>query len=395
MAEVVGNYDQDQFAADALDVLREKLGLALAVFRDLENLVEPQSEGSKIQLRRPQKFTAAVAPSTPVELDTDSITMTLDQHFDVAFAVTDKTASLTVEKFKTDHTVPMANALALQVDTSLQGLVTNVPHSFDQTAAGVVISDLTGVNDVLFANNVPVTDDQANIFLMVDGTTRGQLNALPDFNRVDGAGQVGLATQISGNMGMKFGMNIFPTQNVKAHTSGTVISGADQVGAVNNGAGYPTRTTSIVVDAFTGSETLKDGDSFVFTGHTQRYSVNADVTLSTGAGTITFEPGLVAAVIDDEVITFEASSSTIHADSFSRQLAFHRNWAALTMVPLTTQGQGAGADFGLAVDDRTGLVLRTTRYYDGATQKLVQRMDALWGVVTLDHNLAAQLRRNI
>ena len=68
--------------------------------------------------------------------------------------------------------------------------------------------------------------------------------------------------------------------------------------------------TSIAVDGFTG--TLKAGDVFKFANHAKVYMATADLT---GSGTLAFQPALVAAVSDNEVITHNNVPFTVRLNN--------------------------------------------------------------------------------
>lgn len=82
--------------------------------------------------------------------------------------------------------------------------------------------------------------------------------------------------------------------------SGTVSGtmSASAVGAIGD--------TSIAVDGFTG--TLNAGDVFKFANHSKVYQATAS---RAGAGTLSFQPALVSAVSDNEVITYDNVPFTV------------------------------------------------------------------------------------
>lgn len=82
--------------------------------------------------------------------------------------------------------------------------------------------------------------------------------------------------------------------------SGTISAAAD--GGIGD--------TSIAVDGFTG--TLKAGDVFKFASHAKVYMATADLT---GSGTLAFQPALVAAVSDNEVITHNNVPFTVRLNN--------------------------------------------------------------------------------
>jgi hypothetical protein len=82
--------------------------------------------------------------------------------------------------------------------------------------------------------------------------------------------------------------------------SGTVSGtmSASAVGAIGD--------TSIAVDGFTG--TLNAGDVFKFANHSKVYQATA---IRAGAGALSFQPALVSAVSDNEVITYDNVPFTV------------------------------------------------------------------------------------
>jgi hypothetical protein len=135
---------------------------------------------------------------------------------------------------------------------------------------------------------------------------------------------------------------------------------------------------------------LKKGDTFTIAGHTQHYVLTANSTASGGTMTaIVFEPGLEAATAGSEVVTFEVGTS---AATKKQNLAFHRNAFALAMAPLSSMGNMLGAQIATVTDPNTGLSLRSRLFYDAEKSTVKVALDALWGVKTLNRNLALRAR---
>lgn len=75
---------------------------------------------------------------------------------------------------------------------------------------------------------------------------------------------------------------------------------------VNNGAGYAIGTKTIASDGWTINITgiVKAGDLIKFGGHTKHYTVQADANSNgSGQATLTIEPGLSIAVVDNEALS--------------------------------------------------------------------------------------------
>jgi len=97
---------------------------------------------------------------------------------------------------------------------------------------------------------------------------------------------------------------------VVGSTSGTATGTALVNGATGVGA------TSVPVDGFTG--TIKAGDFIKFASHDKVYMVTADLT---GAGTLNIQPALVAAVADDNQITYNNVPFTVRLENDVQQWA--------------------------------------------------------------------------
>ena len=82
--------------------------------------------------------------------------------------------------------------------------------------------------------------------------------------------------------------------------SGTMLSSA--TGSIGD--------TSIAVDGFTG--TLKAGDVFKFANHNKVYMATAD---RNGTGTLNFQPALVSAISDNEIVTYDDVPFTVRLNN--------------------------------------------------------------------------------
>ena len=99
----------------------------------------------------------------------------------------------------------------------------------------------------------------------------------------------------------------------------------------------------------TGSNNPAVGDIFTVAGDT----VSHVVTAAAGGTSITFTPGLGAAVVNNAAITFTASAA-----AFTRNLLFHRDAFAFASRPLE-DGMMVGGDNVMSnVDPISGLSLR-------------------------------------
>ena len=376
MPNVLGVYNPTFFAQEALEQLEKVLGMAFFVHRGFDP--SPTQRGDTISIRRPGVFTAAAMPiATASDLETETVSIVLDAWEGVVFSLTDKELSHTKERIIDEHIRPAAIAVADSIDQDLAGLYVDVPFFLDASDPGA-ISDFTGVRKLMFDNKVPTRPRS----LMLNGEREADYLELEVFHSAEKGVDAELA-QREGFLGRKFGFDIFANQNVATHVTGTVVSGSDQLGAVVGA--HLKGVTALAVDSFAPTETFKRGDTFTIAGDLQRYAVAADATLSGGAITLSITPSLQIAVSGTEVITVRVQTL------LEENLAWYRNAFALAMAPLSDVGNAAGARMGIAIDPKTALSLRSRLWYEGKEAAVFVGIDALWGVKTLNGNMAIRL----
>jgi len=385
MSNTISPYDPIFYAQFGLQQLEKSLGLASRIYRGIDK--DPQQPGSIIQLRRPGTFTAVAAPNvTPQDLVPESIQVTLDQWFEVKFALTDKELNYTQEQIIADHIRPAAVALADKIDQSLITLVKRYPYFNTVTLSSAAVTDILAARKQLFNNRVPMD----NLHMMIDGALEEKFLALAAFSQYQGAGDTGVSTQGRGTLGTKFGFEIFANQNVNTFTSGTC---ADTTGAIDYGSGttavYAKGATTIHIDALTSGGTANAGDILSITGDPYQYMITADTTFTSGEADVVIEPGLMQAVDENTVVTLLQPGG--NAATRTQNFAFHRDAMVLAMAPLSTLGNQLGAKVESVTDPITGLSLRSRMYYDGNNSKTYVCLDVLYGIKVLNNHMGTRL----
>ena len=366
-------YDPLFYASEAIIWLQKALGMAGRVHRGYDK--SPQQQGSTISISRPSTFTALAAPQTAQAINAGEVQIVLDQWYEVKFALTDKELTYTTEKIVTDHIMPAAYAIADKIDQQLTALYKDIPWS-NTNSSPLAAADITANRRILNVNQAP-TDFR---HLMLSPTQEEEALNLAAFSQQQGAGQQGVDTQMRGTLGMKYGFETFMNQNVQTHTTGV---SADATGALT--VAGTKGDTAISFDSVTSGGTFKKGDSFVIAGNSQRYVFTADFTATGGAKT---DAPIFPALVQDYD---NLSVVTITLLSGEQGIGFHRNAFALAMAPLSEAGNGVGASIATVTDPVTNLSLRARRFYVGDTSTNYISIDALWGIKTLDPNLACRL----
>lgn len=383
MANTLGAYSPEFYASEALIQLRKALGMAGRVHRTFEGERNSFGRGDSITIRKPSVFAAYDAPSSAQPIDTETVLIDINQHKEVKVEVTDKERAYTGERLITDHIAPMAYALANNVDVALASLYKDIPWISDYGSA-TDHTIITAARKVLFDNAVPL--EGSMLHFMVDSTLEaGFLNASTVLaGTAPGATEAAL---LRGSLGMRSGVEVFANQNVQTHTPGTATMAAgDKALAINMAAGLPKGATSVIMNGATGVETVVPGDTFVIAGNTQRYAVTVGTTASGGAATVSFTPPAVQAYPHTAVVTFGTAPNDT---SSSANIMFHEKAFALVMIPLPMDLPGIDAF--TTSDPVTGLSLRARRISDGNNSKVYMALDVLYGVKTLDPNLAVRV----
>lgn len=195
------------------------------------------------------------------------------------------------------------------------------------------------------------------------------------------------------------GMDVVTGTTLATYTTG---AGADRVGAVNGTptvtylAAKDTMTISIPVDGFDAALPVKAGDRVQVTGVNQLNmstreavinaaganvlwtgTVTADVTMSTGAGTLVVTGPAIyeaagayntvsAAIADNDVITILGAAST----AYQPNLFFHPMGATITSVPIKRLNS---TDTFMQTED--GLQMRVSKWSDGVKNEQKIRFD--------------------
>lgn len=399
----LGNYNPIFYSQETLAWLRANLGFGNRVHRALE--AERNSTGMQqgdiVRTKRPRTFTAqdhvAGTGTTAQDLKTQNVQVTLDQHKEVKFTISDKELAFSQDRIINDHIGPAANALIRSVDQTLYSLASKVGPKVDiESNLATVAKHYTLPQQVLFENNVPV-DDIANMHYLVDGYQRQRFQEAEIFHKADTTGQGQNSTLFSGTLGTRFGTQTFASQlagqAVAGYTS-SVTDGGDTAGAIDGG-GSPVDVNSetITVDALTDTQTLQVGDTFQVAGDPTIYTVQNAATVASNAVTLNIYPGLQQEAADNAVVTFISQTASQAAGAHYENLMFHRDAFGLIMAPLPEVGNGRGAEIATVSDPDTGLSVRSRLFYNGDTATLSVALDILFGVQVMNGQMACRVIR--
>jgi len=392
MANFIDPYNPIFYAQEALIILENALGMTQRIHRGYDSERKSSNRGDTIQIYQPGTFiNQAGGTGTAADVAPTYIQMTLDNWREVKFGLTDQELAYTSDKIISDHIGPAVYSLANYIETQITNLYADIPWfvSTDETP------DAQGIIDCrkILRDNAGGLIDTDMLHFAINSWLEAQYLGLDLFHSAAVADKDSKLALMKGSLGTRFGIEHFVQQTLASHTSGTVVSaGTDLLGALN--AATAIRDTTISVDAFDGVETFAKGDVLIITGDAQQYVVSADTTLSGGANAaVPVYPAIKQVNAEDAVVTAE-TEATDYADAYDSNIMFHRNAFAIAMAPLPMIGDGAGAKMAVVTDPRTGLSIRSRVAYTDSSATVLVTLDVLFGVKTLDPNLAVIMRRN-
>lgn len=196
---------------------------------------------------------------------------------------------------------------------------------------------------------------------------------------------------LRGSIGEAMGAEFFEHQSVPSVTNGSQVASL----LVNNAA-IAEGATSTPVDGGTGTNTVKKGSVFTIAGvyavhpltgtattTLQQFVVTADLTLSAGAGTLSFYPAVNATTnknvsalpADNAALTFVGSAST----AYVQNLMYHKDAFTAAFAPLPVLASCEGYTARLP----SGVSVRVMTFGDGNNDYERTRIDVLYGFATV------------
>jgi len=338
-----------QLLAQGLMALRQQSIMPRLVNRSYDSMAA--QSGSTIDIPIPSAITAnAVTPGTTSQAVTDlsptKATITLNQWYEAAFNLTDEE----LKNVEENNLMPMQaseaiKSLANNVDTYIMNLASSATNGISQNGGTAGTTPFASNLDAYLAarkelnNSAAPMDDR---YCVINADAEAEALSLEAFQNAAWRGDTdGI---IRGQIGQKLGATWVVDQNVQTHIN---ANGTPTGFLVNNGSGYSAGDTTMTID--TGSNNPAVGDIFTVAGDT----VSHIVTAATGGTSVTFTPGLGAAVVNNAALTFTASAA-----AFTRNLLFHRDAFAFASRPLE-DGMMVGGDNVMSnVDPVSGLSLR-------------------------------------
>lgn len=331
--------------ARGLLALRQQAVMPNLVNRDYGT--EAAMKGQTIDVPVPKAQTVSDVTAAPTYSSAQGNTpglvqIPLDQWKHTDYFLTDKEA---VEIEQNRHWNPMQmsevfKALANTMDNYIHSQSSGV-YGYVGTAAKVPFSTVATATDIRKVLNDQLCPNDPR-HVVINPTAEAQALQLSAFSDLEKTGDMDV--KIEGEIGRKFGMNFFMSQNVNTHTAGSASA------IVGSALSAGVSTLSVKAAGSTGAGTILIGDVFTIAGDSQTYVSKSSITLASSLAVqqITIDPALQLDA-STEAITLKAT----HV----KNLAFHPNAFAFATRPLADVGTESNRSFS-AVDPMTGLSLR-------------------------------------
>ena len=199
----------DIIAREALMVLRNNAVMANLVHRDFSN--EFAAVGDTITVRKPATFEAKEYTNgiTLQDATEDGVSVKLDKHLDVSFAVTSKEMALDIADFSEQLLKPAMQAFADKIDSYLLGLAADVTQNVDYDP------DIDNIRNVVVDARKYLTDAAAPLTdrrFVYGADIEADLLKTDLFLAADKVGDEGTALR-EASLGRKLGLDFYVDQN--------------------------------------------------------------------------------------------------------------------------------------------------------------------------------------
>lgn len=202
-------------AADALPALVGNLVMGNLVNRDYEPTLAQAGDTVNVPIA-PALVANNIVEGGTVQTQNPNLgnsQIVLNTHVEATFQIPDVTKVLAVPDLLSIYMQPAVAAIAQKIETDLLGLYAGFTTNSPVGTAGTAITEsvVDSAETALFAAKLPANEPK---YLVVDGTTYGQLRQIPRFSEFNTAGDAGLRALVDGSVGKLKDFFIFRSQFV-------------------------------------------------------------------------------------------------------------------------------------------------------------------------------------
>lgn len=350
----------DLVLPELLGRLHDKATMLTKVTIDAKD--EANKVGDEITVTKQIEFDGVkiqtTAPSTPTDVNLDSVKMKLDRHIYQEFVIFDtEHAAMRPGKIP-DAILGAADALAYDINSSAFNCYKEVANT----------SGLIG------SQNIRTKDD------FIEARRRmNELRVWSGRNLVlsndTAANTISLFTagndqkaEVEGEIGRRYSFDIFEDNQVPMHYAGSASTDA----GLKTSVGAAVGSTLLILTGATPGATFKVGDSLKVAGSKQTFSVAADVDAD-GAGKVDVY------LFNPVAVPIPAGASVSVAGDHDTDMAFSSSAFLLAFRKLTPSAPAVGVNSATMTHPHTGMTLRLTSWYDPTIFGTHYKLDTLYG----------------
>lgn len=392
----------DMITDKALEILHQKsnfIGNIITEYDD-EFAKDGAKIGNTLRIRQPIQYgtgTGATMATTGAADTTQSqTTLTVNSQRHVPMRFTSNEMSMSIDDFAERHLEPAISVLAAKIEADAFSMIDEVANTVHAGTAVSFAEVLSARKKIVDAEAPPndrcaILDTQANVDLVDALKTLFQDGSAISKQYKEGA------------MGRAAGFDFYENTLLPSHTSG--VEGGLGNYLVNNADASNTDASNLTVGSLivdTGTKTITEGDVFTIANV---YEVNPEsknsngvlkqfvvLANAAGAGTLSISPTIITSgpyqnvnsvPANNAALTFAGAAST----AYKQSLLFQKGFACIAFADLVLP-KGTQMASRRVFD---GVSMRLVQDYDVVKDRILTRIDVLYGFKVLRPQLACKL----
>jgi len=400
------NLTPDEITRESLRILHQKLNFCTNIVTEYDDSFA--NEGGKIgntmRIRQPIQYATSTAATMPTGTGADSIgvstTITIDKQRYVPIRFTTEELTLDIEDFSRRHVEPAMAKLAAKVEADVLGVATDgCAGALCSTVGTCAFSDVMDGRKELMDKLAPLD----NRYAIMD--TQGNAD-LVNNNKSLFQDQAQISSQYKeGRMGRFGSFDFYENTLIPKHTAGTAVAtylvdGAAQTKTLSASDSDPMNGTLTVK---TGTKLMAAGEIVTLVGCNDVHPETKEstgvlkrfvVTAAPGATatTLNISPAIIssgphqncsASPTDGGAVTTIGVAGTV----YNQSLLFQKGFMAMATADLAMPN---GVDMS-SRQNYDGLSLRLIRDYDINKDRILTRIDILYGKKVLRPDLGRRI----
>jgi len=350
--------------------------------------------GDSLKIRLPNQYTVTSgAALTTQEVTESSVTLQVSTQKHVGMHFTSSDLTLSVDDFTERYINPAMSVLAANIEADAFSMMDDVYQAVDNVGSAITLNKALTARKRLVDSLAPgdartlILNTQDNLDL-VDGL-KGLFQDSTQIAKQYREGKVGTTA----GFGDVFENTIMPTHTTGDDDSTCTVNGASQTGAsvtITNGSSKTFEVGDVVT--FAGCNRVHP-ETKADTGVLQQFVVTA--AEAAGGTSLAISPSIVVSGAKQNVSASPTNSGAVTkiggaSAIYKPSLAFHRDAFAFATADLVMP---KGVDFA-ARETMDGISMRLIRDYDINSDRLVTRLDVLYGYLTVRPELACRILSN-